>query len=109
MNAPMSHVRTVTLHLRTLTGGSTPVEIVETPDMTLLGAIKQAKGALPPTWADGFMCHSGACNTCSVTINGVPGVPCTAFVRDLGRDIAVTPGIHAEGWDGMRIPVRGGH
>ena len=63
MNAPMSHIRTVTLHLRTLTGGSTPVEIVEAPDMTLLGAIKQAKGTLPPTWADGFMCHSGACNT----------------------------------------------
>lgn len=109
MNAPLPHVHTVTLHLRTPTGGTQPVTVVESPDLTLLGAMKQARGALPPTWVDGFNCHSGACNTCCVLINGVPGVPCTRFVRDLGRDITVAPGPHAEGWGGLRNPPRGGH
>lgn len=109
MNAPMPVIHTVTLHLRTLKGGSAPVEIVHRKGMTLLCAIKEARGTLPATWVDGFSCHSGACNVCSITINGQPGVPCTVFLRDLGHDVAVGPGSHADGWDGLRNPVRGGH
>lgn len=104
MNAPLpySQIRTVTLHLKTRSGGSAPVEVLETPGMTLLSAIKQARGTLPPTWIDGFNCHSGACNTCSISINGKPGVPCNTFVRDLGRQVTVSPGSHDEGWENMR-------
>jgi hypothetical protein len=44
-----------------------------------------------------------------VLVNGQPGVPCTLFVRELGKRISIAPGHHAQGWDGLRNVVRGGH
>ena len=91
MNAPLQHVHTITLHLPLPKGRTQELEVLETANMTLLGAIKQARGSLPATWLDSFVCHAGACNTCGIVIDGKPGVPCTALVRELGRTIRLLP------------------
>lgn len=109
MNAPLSHVRTLTLAIADADGAQSEFELLETEGMSLLGALKHAGKAFPPELEGAFVCHAGACNTCSVLIDGQPGVPCTTFVRELGRRISVAPGHHAQGWDGLRNVVRGGH
>ena len=109
MNAPLSHVRTLILSITAEGDGQHEFELIETEGMTVLCALRQLGDALPPTLGEAFVCHAGACNTCSVLIDGRPGVPCTTFVRDLGGCIRVAPGHHAQGWDGLRNVVRGGH
>ena len=85
MNAPLSHVRTLTLAIADEAGAQHEFELLETEGMSLLCALKQVGEALPPHLGEAFVCHAGACNTCSVLINGQPGVPCTMFVRELGK------------------------
>ena len=109
MNAPLPHVRILTLVVADAGGAQSEFELIETEGMSLLCALKQAGKAFPAHLEEAFVCHAGACNTCSVLIDGRPGVPCTTFVRDLGTRISVAPGHHAQGWDGLRNVVRGGH
>jgi len=109
VNAPLPYVRLLTLVVADAGGAQSEFELLETEGMSLLCALKQAGKAFPPHLDDAFVCHAGACNTCSVLIDGQPGVPCTTFVRELGRRISVAPGHHAQGWDGLRNIVRGGH
>ena len=96
MNAPLSHVRTLTLAIADEGGAQHEFELLETEGMSLLCALKQVGEALPPHLGEAFVCHAGACNTCSVLINGQPGVPCTMFVRELGKRISIhtTPQLH---------------
>lgn len=109
MNAPLPHVRTLTLSIAAEGDTAHDFELLETEGMTVLCALKQVGEALPSPLGEAFVCHAGACNTCSVLIDGRPGVPCTTFVRDLGGCIRIAPGHHAQGWDGLRNVVRGGH
>ncbi len=109
MNAPLSHFRIIRLHLPAVDGRSYDFELIETAGMTVLRALREIHGALPPLLQRAFHCHAGACNTCSVLIDGRPGVACTTFTRDLGRDIGLAPAPRAEGWAGLRNAVRGGH
>ena len=109
MNAPLSQVRIVRLHLPLGAGRTQKLEVIETEGMTLLGAMRQVRGTLPPTWLDSFSCHAGACNTCSILIGSTPGVPCNALVRDLGEDICLAPGKHFRGWDALRDDARKVH
>lgn len=105
MNAPLPHVRILTLTVADADGTQSEFELLETEGMSLLCALKQAGKAFPPHLDEAFVCHAGACNTCSVLIDGRPGVPCTTFVRELGKRISVAPGHHAQGWDGLRNVV----
>lgn len=109
MNAPQPDVKVIKLHLPLSQGRTQELEVLEIANMTLLSAIKQLRGSLPATWLDGFCCHAGACNTCGIVIDGKPGVPCTALVRDLGRTVRVEPGRHAAGWGGLRDDNRRVH
>ena len=109
MNAPLSQVRIVRLHLPLGGGRTQKLEVVETEGMTLLGAMRQMRGTLPPTWPDSYSRHAGACNTCSILIGSTPGVPCNALVRDLGADISLAPDKHSRGWDALRDDDRKVH
>ena len=104
MNAPLSHFRIIKLHLPVIDGQPNDFELVETRDMTVLRAIKEIHGALPPALQQAFVCHAGACSSCAVLIDGHPGVACTTFTRDLGPDIVIAPRKQAQGWDGLRNP-----
>lgn len=107
MNAPANRsLRVLTLRLPLLDGTFHAFRLVETQGMTLLRAIRQVRGTLPATRLDNFMCHAGACSTCSVLIDGEPGVPCSTFTGDLGTQISVAPGEHAVGWGALRDDSR---
>ncbi|WP_079433217.1 2Fe-2S iron-sulfur cluster-binding protein [Zoogloea sp. LCSB751] len=106
MNAPKPDMRVLTLRLPLLNGSLHAFTLVETRGMTLLRAIRQLRGSLPATRLDNFMCHAGACSTCRVFVDGQPGVPCSTFTRDLGTQISVLPGEHADGWGALRDDSR---
>lgn len=106
MNAPKPGMRVLTLRLPLLDGSLHPFKLAETHGLTLLGAIRQLRGGLPATRLDNFMCHAGACSACQLLIDGRPGVPCSTFTRDLGPQISVEPGEHADGWGPLRDDSR---
>jgi len=106
MNAPLSHFRIITLHLPAVDGQPNDFELVETRDMTVLRALKEIHGVLPPVLQRAFVCHAGACSTCAILIDGHPGVACGTFTRDLGADISIAPAPQEQSWGGLRNPVR---
>lgn len=107
MNAPAnSKTRIIKLCLPEVDGQPVEFELMESEGMTLLCALGQIQDALPPPLKDRFVCHAGACNTCQVLIDGQPGVACTTFIRDLGNEIRVAPGEHAQGWGEHRVCPR---
>ena len=83
--------------------------IEEGEGMTLFIALNEIRQNLDPSLQFDFVCRAGICGSCGMLIDGQPGVPCTTFVRELGKRISVAPGHHAQGWDGLRNIVRGGH
>lgn len=110
MNAPADRaLRVLTVRLPDGTGGVCEHEVLETQDMSVLTILKQLKGVLPPPFRGAALCHSGACNTCSIRVDGQPGAACTLFTRTLGRDIDIAPGEHARGWDALRDDTRKVH
>ena len=106
MNAPSPTTRIIKLRMPHV---AREFELIETENMTLLAAIGQIRSALPQTLRDAFVCHAGACNTCSILIDGKPGLACTTFTRELGPEITVAPGDHAQGWEELRDDGRKVH
>lgn len=106
MNAPRPGMRMLTLRLPLLDGSLHSFTLPETRGLTVLGAIRLLRGSLPATRLDNFMCHAGACAACRVLIDGRPGVPCSTFTRDLGSQISIVPGEHADGWGPLRDDSR---
>ncbi|MBL8453783.1 MAG: hypothetical protein JNK97_13630 [Zoogloea sp.] len=110
MNAPTDPtLRVLTIRTPDGRGGVWEHKLLETQDMSVLTILKQLWGTLPLPFRNTSPCHSGACNTCGILVNGQPGVPCSVLTRDLGPIIEIAPGEHARGWDALRDDSRKVH
>jgi fumarate reductase iron-sulfur subunit len=68
---------------------SYPLE--EAEGMTLFLALSEIREHQDPTLQYDFVCRAGICGSCSMLINGRPGLACRTLTKELGADITLAP------------------
>ena len=63
----------------------------ETDGMTLFIALNQIREQQAPSLAFDFVCRAGVCGSCSMLINGRPGLACRTLTKSLPDQITLMP------------------
>ena len=63
----------------------------ETEGMTLFIALNQIRERQAPSLAFDFVCRAGVCGSCSMLINGRPGLACRTLTKSLPDRITLMP------------------
>ncbi len=63
----------------------------ETPGMTLFIALTRIREEHDPGLNFDFVCRAGVCGSCSMLINGRPGLACRTLTRELPAEISLFP------------------
>lgn len=66
-------------------------EIEEAPGMTLFIALNEIRQHQDNTLKFDFVCRAGICGSCSMTINGRPGLACRALTSKMDEEISLAP------------------
>ncbi|MDR0588023.1 MAG: fumarate reductase iron-sulfur subunit [Burkholderiales bacterium] len=66
-------------------------QIEEAEGMTLFLALTEIREHQDPTLQFDFVCRAGICGSCSMLINGRPGLACRSLTKNMGTDITVAP------------------
>jgi len=61
------------------------------PDWVVLDALNYIKDEIDPTLSHRWSCRMGVCGSCSMMVNGLPKLTCSAFVRGYEGAIRVAP------------------
>ena len=66
-------------------------QLEEAEGMTLFLALSEIREHQDPTLQYDFVCRAGICGSCSMLINGRPGLACRTLTKDLGTEITLAP------------------
>jgi fumarate reductase iron-sulfur subunit len=66
-------------------------EIEEADSMTLFIALNEIRENQDATLQFDFVCRAGICGSCSMLINGKPGLACRTLTKDLPAEINLAP------------------
>lgn len=66
-------------------------ELEEADNMTLFMALNEIRENLDPSLQFDFVCRAGICGSCSMMINGQPGLACRTLTKSLGEEISLAP------------------
>jgi len=66
-------------------------EIEEAPGMTLFIALNDIRQHQDNSLKFDFVCRAGICGSCSMVINGRPGLACRALTSKMDADISLAP------------------
>ena len=66
-------------------------EIEEAPGMTLFIALNEIRKHQDNSLKFDFVCRAGICGSCSMLINGRPGLACRALTSKMDEEIALAP------------------
>ncbi len=66
-------------------------ELEESPGMTLFIALNLIREEQDPRLAFDFVCRAGVCGSCSMIINGRPGLACRTLTEQLPDEITLLP------------------
>jgi fumarate reductase iron-sulfur subunit len=66
-------------------------ELEEVAGMTLFIALNEIRERLDASLSFDFVCRAGICGSCSMLVNGKPGLACRTLTKDLPADITLAP------------------
>ena len=66
-------------------------ELEEADGMTLFIALNEIREKQDPSLQFDFVCRAGVCGSCSMMINGRPGLACRTLTKSVGPDITLAP------------------
>jgi len=66
-------------------------QLEETEGMTLFLALSEIREHQDPTLQYDFVCRAGICGSCSMLINGRPGLACRTLTHEMDTDITLAP------------------
>lgn len=66
-------------------------EIEEADNMTLFMVLTEIREHQDPSLQFDFVCRAGICGSCSMLINGRPGLACRTLTKNLGEQITLAP------------------
>jgi len=66
-------------------------QLEEAEGMTLFLALSEIREHQDPTLQYDFVCRAGICGSCSMLINGRPGLACRTLTKELDADISLAP------------------
>ncbi|MCL2310312.1 MAG: fumarate reductase iron-sulfur subunit [Proteobacteria bacterium] len=66
-------------------------QLEETEGMTLFLALSEIREHQDPTLQYDFVCRAGICGSCSMLINGRPGLACRTLTKNFEGDITLAP------------------
>ncbi len=66
-------------------------EVTEAPGMTLYIVLNDIRKNLDNSLKFDFVCRAGICGSCSMLINGRPGLACSTLTAKLGSEITLAP------------------
>ncbi|MDR2173848.1 MAG: fumarate reductase iron-sulfur subunit [Burkholderiales bacterium] len=66
-------------------------QLEEAEGMTLFLALSEIREHQDPTLQYDFVCRAGICGSCSMLINGRPGLACRTLTKDLDTNITLAP------------------
>jgi len=66
-------------------------EVEEAPGMTLYIVLNDIRKHMDNSLKFDFVCRAGICGSCSMLINGKPGLACSALTSKMGTEITLAP------------------
>ncbi|MEA2111374.1 MAG: fumarate reductase iron-sulfur subunit [Campylobacterota bacterium] len=78
------HVKDDVAHMETF-------EVQEAPGMTLFIALNDIREHYDSSLKFDFVCRAGICGSCSMLINGRPGLACSTLTANLDEEITLAP------------------
>jgi fumarate reductase iron-sulfur subunit len=66
-------------------------EVDQADGMTLFIALNEVRDTQDPSLSFDFVCRAGICGSCSMMINGRPGLACRILTKDVGPEITLAP------------------